>query len=132
MNNLTNSFLARVFEGTHDFENDTIKAALYTTSQNTGKSTYNTTDEASGTGYTAGGETLTCTLGGDNDGRTATFDDVSWTGSFAFKSVLIYNATQSNRTIASLSIGNDTLTITNQIITLRLSAMPITAVRSEA
>ena len=54
------SFKQERLEAEHDFTADTFKVALYTSSATLGASTtaYSTTNEVSGTGYTAGGETL--------------------------------------------------------------------------
>lgn len=58
------SFKAEVLLGVHDFRaatGDTFKIALYTSNANLGAATtaYSATDEVTGTGYTAGGVTLT-------------------------------------------------------------------------
>ena len=58
------SFKKELLTGTHNFTNssgDTFKLALFTSSATLGASTtaYSTTNEASGTGYTAGGNTQT-------------------------------------------------------------------------
>lgn len=57
-------------------------------------------DEASGTGYTAGGVALTCATGTPtNSGTTAyaDFDDTSWTGStISANGAVIYNASATN------------------------------------
>ena len=58
------SFKQELLEGKHDFTNSTghtFKLALFTSSATLGASTtdYATTNEVSGTGYTAGGGTLT-------------------------------------------------------------------------
>ena len=58
------SFKKALLDGEMDFSSDTTqtyKIALYTSSATLGASTtaYSTTNEVTGTGYTAGGETLT-------------------------------------------------------------------------
>ena len=90
---------------------DTIKIALYTSSATLGASTtaYTSTNEVSGTGYTATGYTLQNQVVA-TDGTTAYFDadDPEWTSaSFTTAGALIYNATASNKAIAVLSFGGD-------------------------
>ena len=57
---LTTSFKREVLLGIHDLDTDVLKIALYTSSADLGPDTtvYSTTNEVSGTGYTAGGEVL--------------------------------------------------------------------------
>ena len=59
---LTDTFLQDCLDGGHNLGNggDTLKIALYTSSASLGATTtaYATTNEVSGTGYTAGGVTL--------------------------------------------------------------------------
>ena len=61
---LCTSFKQELLVGTHNFTNssgNTFKLALYTSSATLGASTtaFTTTNEASGTGYSSGGGTLT-------------------------------------------------------------------------
>jgi hypothetical protein len=90
---------------------DTIKIALYTSSATLDATTtaYTTTEEITGSGYTAGGVTLTNQVV-DTSGTTAYFDadDPEWTSaSFTTAGALIYNSTASNKAIAVLSFGGD-------------------------
>ena len=66
---LTNTFIAKSLAGDIDFDTDTFKIALYTNDATLDASTsaYTTTNEVVGTGYVAGGNTLT--------GATVTQDD---------------------------------------------------------
>ena len=59
----TNAFKVGLTTSQFDFNTDTFKIALYTGAANLGPTTvaYTTTGETSGTGYVAGGETLTVT-----------------------------------------------------------------------
>lgn len=114
------SFKAELPQAIHNLLTDTIKIALYTANADLGPATtvYTTSNEVSGTGYTAGGATLAgaaITL----DGTTAciTFGTASWPGStFTARGALIYNASKANRAIAVLDFGADkssaTFTIT--------------------
>ena len=95
----------------HDFLADTIKIALFTSSASLGAGTtaYATTNEISGTGYTAGGETLTSKAAGTT-GTTAHLDfaNPTWTSaSFTANGALIYNDTNSDKAIAVLAFGGD-------------------------
>jgi len=97
---------------------DTFKAALYTTSGSLGASTtaYSSTNEVSGTGYTAGGVTVTFGTAPASSGTTAyltpsasiSFSNV--TLSTAFDAVLIYNSTQSNKAVSVHTFGSQTVT----------------------
>jgi len=105
---------------------DTLKAALYLASATVNKSTtaYSSTNEVTGTNYTAGGVTVT------NGNAPANASDVSyWTPSAsfawttvtlstAFDAVLLYNSTQSNRAIAVFTFGSQTVTAGNFTLTM--------------
>lgn len=108
------SFKKEVLEALHDFNvsgGSTFKLALYTSSATLGAATtaYSATNEVSGTGYTAGGVTLTNidpAISGTTafaDFADATFTDATITAAGA----LIYNSSQSNRAVAVLSFGGD-------------------------
>jgi len=90
---------------------DTFKVALYTSSASLTAATtaYSATNEASGTGYTAAGNTLT-SAATSSSGTTAFVDfaDSSWTtASFTSRGALIYNSTQSNKAVVVLDFGSD-------------------------
>ena len=105
------SFKAEILDEGHDLVADTLKIALYTSSATLGASTtaYSTSNEVSGTGYSAGGETLT-SKAVSTTGTTAHFDaaDPTWTSaSFTARGALIYNSTNSDKAIAVLNFGGD-------------------------
>ena len=107
------SFKADLLNKEQDLGNgaDVIKIALYTSSANLDSTTtaYTTTEEITGSGYTAGGVTLTNQVVATS-GTTAYFDadDPEWTSaSFTTAGALIYNSTASNKAIAVLSFGGD-------------------------
>ena len=105
------SFKAEILDEGHDLVADTLKIALYTSSANLGAGTtaYSTANEISGTGYTAGGVTLT-NKAVSPTGTTAHFDadDPTWTSaSFTANGALIYNSTNSDKAIAVLAFGGD-------------------------
>lgn len=108
------SFKSGLMSGLHNFDNpggNTFKIALYTSSATLGASTtaYSATDEVSGTGYTAGGETLT-SVSPTTSGTTAYVDfaDVTWSAStITANGALIYNANSSNASCVVLAFGSD-------------------------
>ena len=105
------SFKAEILDEQHDLVADTIKIALYTSSASLGAGTtaYSTTNEITGSGYTAGGVALSSKTV-DTSGTTAYFDsaDPSWTSaSFTANGALIYNDTNSDKAIAVLAFGGD-------------------------
>ena len=109
---ICNSFRTELFGGLHDLDSNTLKLALFDSSWTGSASTtaYSTTNEISGTGYTAGGVTLTSvTIYNNGDGHYAlTCDPISWTSStFTFRYALLYNSSQGNRAIAIYNFGSD-------------------------
>ena len=108
------SFKVELLTGTHDFTNstgDTFKLALYTSSATLDASTtaYSTSNEASGTGYSAGGGTLT-NVTPTSSGTTAFTDFADLTFSSATitaRGCLIYNSTDSDKAVAVLDFGGD-------------------------
>jgi hypothetical protein len=75
------SFKEDLFNKIQDLEADTIKIALYTSSATLGAATtaYSATNEISGTGYTAGGETLTsATVATSGTTAYVDFDNPEW------------------------------------------------------
>lgn len=108
------SFKQQLLTGTHDFTNgtgDTFKIALFTSSATLGAATtaYSTTNETSGTGYTAGGNTLT-NVTPTSSGTTAftDFADTTWsTASITARGALIYNSTEADAAVVVLDFGSD-------------------------
>ena len=105
------SFKAEILDEQHDLAADTIKVALYTSSATLGAGTtaYSTSNEISGTGYTAGGVALTSTTVATSS-TSAYFDadDPQWTSaSFTANGALIYNSTNGDKAIAVLAFGGD-------------------------
>ncbi|MGA1008745.1 MAG: hypothetical protein ACO3SE_09260 [Sedimenticolaceae bacterium] len=107
---ICNSYKQEVLEGVHA-STDTYKVALYTSSATLDATTtaYSATNEASGTGYTAGGATLANFASGLS-GSTAyvTFDDVVFSSStITARGCLIYNSSKSNKAVAVFDFGSD-------------------------
>ena len=110
------SFKAEILQGIHDSA-DTYKMALYTSAATLGASTtaYSATNEVVGTGYTAGGVTLSG-FNVTTSGTTAILDfttDPSWANaSITARGALIYNSSKSNKAVYVLDFGSD-ITSTN-------------------
>tara|TARA_R100000005_G_scaffold95139_1_gene75541 strand:- start:706 stop:1134 length:429 start_codon:yes stop_codon:yes gene_type:complete len=108
------SFKQEILVGTHNLTastGDTFKLALFTSSASLGAATtaYSTSNEVSGSGYSAGGATLT-SVTPTTDGTTAVcdFSDVSFTSaSFTANGCLIYNSSQSDKAVAVIAFGGD-------------------------
>jgi hypothetical protein len=125
---LTNSFKQEMLQAEQNLATDTLKMALYTAFSDIGPLTtvYVTDNEVTGTGYTAGGETMTgvainIQTTGPNAGTVyVDFANVSWPGAdFIARGALIYNTTRSNKTVAVLDFGSDkTFTATNNTVTM--------------
>jgi hypothetical protein len=112
-NYLCTSFKKEVLEGLHDFNvgANTYKLALYTNSASFTAATtvYTATNEVSGTGYSAGGGTLT-NIDPTTSGTTAFIDfaDLTFsTATITARGALIYNSTNGNRTVCVLDFGSD-------------------------
>lgn len=87
----------------------TYKIALYNAlaTINSETTAYTTDNEITGTGYTAGGLTLTPTVGSDTSNNTAyvTFANVTWSpANFTAAGALIYNST-TNASVAVINFG---------------------------
>lgn len=126
------SFMGELLTATHNFgvapirattTADTFKAALYLASATINASTtvYSSTGEVTGTGYTAGGVTVTnatpptatnssATAGVAFFTPSASITYTSVTLATAFDAVLIYNSTQSNKSVAVYTFGSQTIT----------------------
>lgn len=119
----TTSFKRQVLLGEHDLDTDVLKIALYTSAANLGPNTtvYTTVGETSGTGYTAGGITLTNVTVSSGDGIAyVDFDNPTWAGaSFTARGALIYNSSKSNKAMFVLNFGtNQTAVNENFVIDL--------------
>ena len=112
---LTDAFLQDCLDGGQDLgtSGNTLKIALYTSSTTLGATTasYNNSNEVSGTGYTAGGASLSSqAVAFDSTNQVAYFDaaDPAWTtATITARGAMIYNNTKSNASIAVLDFGSD-------------------------
>jgi hypothetical protein len=120
------SFLGELLTATHNFTpstGDTFKAALYLASatQNAATTAYGTTGEVTGTGYSAGGVTVTNATAPIATNSSATAGVGYWTPSAsitytsvtlttAFDAVLIYNSSAANKAVSVHTFGSQTIT----------------------
>ena len=134
---LATSFKVEILDGIHNFGTgvirattaaDTFKIALYTATATLNATTtvYTTQDEVTGTGYTAGGNTLVIsqvpTSTNTETVAWLNFENSSWPNStFSANGALIYNSTQGNKAVAVLNFGS-TKTTTNQTFTVTFPA----------
>lgn len=108
---------------------DTLKAALYLASAtiNAATTAYTATGEVSGTGYSAGGVTVTNATAPTTSGTTgywtpsASLTYTTVTLATAFDCVLIYNSTQSNKAISAHTFGSQTVTAGTFTLTMPTS-----------
>ena len=135
------SFKVELLDGVHDFANpggNTFKLALFgaqasiTGNYGAGTTNYSNmgADEATGTGYSAGGLTLT-SVSPTSSGTTAyvdfadlVFSTVTLTASGA----LIYNSTQSGKAVAVLNFGADKIATASNMTIIFPTAAPGTAI----
>ena len=97
--------------GVIDLDTDTIKIALYTSAATLSAATtaYATTNEVVGTGYVAGGNTLTgATISSSGTTAFVDFNDTTWaTATITARGALIYDSSVSGKAIAVLDFGAD-------------------------
>ena len=118
------SFKVALLDGEMDFSADTsqtFKVALYTSSATLGAATtaYATTNEVSGTGYTAGGQAIIVSTAPTDGGSGTTAylsfkqsgaaaDTVTWTdATITARGALIYKVGGTNPAVAVLDFGAD-------------------------
>jgi len=148
---LCTSFLAELMTGTHNFgvapiraatTADTFKGALYLASAtyNAATTAYSATGEVSGTGYTAGGVTVTNATAPASTNTSSTAGVAYWTPSAsltyttvtlttAFDTVLIYNSTQSNKAVGVYTFGSQTITAGTFTLTMPTNSTSAALVR---
>jgi hypothetical protein len=114
---LCSSFKQQILLGEHDLDTDVIKIALYTSAADLGAATtvYSTSSEVVGTGYVAGGNTLTgATVLLTGTTAFVDFADTTWAAStITARAALIYNSSKANKAIAVLDFGSDKTTTAN-------------------
>ena len=121
---------------------DTFKAALYLASATMDAATtaYTSTGEVTGTGYTAGGVTVTNGTAPTATNVNATTGNAYWTPSAsivyttvtlatAFDAVLLYNSTQSNKAVSVHIFGSQTVTAGTFTLTMPANAASTALIR---
>ena len=132
-----NSFVDDMARGAIDFDTDTFKVMLVTSSYTPNKDTHDkrddVTNEVSGTGYTAGGVTTACTVTKStaNDRVTLGFAAVTWASStITARGAVIYKSrggassadelvcyidfvSDVSSTASTFSLGSSTITLQN-------------------
>ena len=110
---LTTSFKKELLTATHNFatNGNAFKLALFTSSATMGATTtaYSTSQEVSGTNYTAGGAALT-NVTPSSTGTTAVtdFSDLTFsTATITARGCMIYNDTNSDKSVATIDFGGD-------------------------
>lgn len=105
---ICNSYKQEILEGVHA-STDVYKVALYTSSATLDATTtaYSATNEVSGTGYSAGGETLSgFSTGLSSSTAYLTFTDVAIANAtITARGCLIYNSSKSNKAVAVFDFG---------------------------
>jgi len=130
----TTSFKAQLYQGIHDLTTDVIKIALYTGNAdlNADTTVYSTTNEITGTGYTAGGKIMTG-ITVNTSGYTAyvNFANVTWDpGVFTARCARIYNSSKGNKSVAVLDFGSDKTSTSTFTITMPANTATAALIRS--
>ena len=126
-----NSCLNDMATGAIDFDTDTFKIMLVTSSYTPNKDTHtkrsNVTNEITGTGYSSGGTTTTVTVTNDtaNDRIDIDFSDVSWTSAtLTAAAAVIYKSTgtaASDNLVAYLDFAGNVIS-TNGTFTVDITS----------
>ena len=132
---LTTSFKVELLKGNHNFTNssgDTMKLALYTSSATLGATTtsFVTTGQASGTGYSTGGSNLT-NVTPTSTGTTAVtdFSDLTFgTATITARGCMIYNSSDSNKSVATIDFGGDKTSTAGDFTVVMPAAAASTAI----
>ena len=118
---MATSFKVEILDGIHAFGTTVVRGsttadsfylALYTSAATLDATTtaYTATNEASGTGYVAGGQLLSVSTAPTSTSTTAwlNFANETWTSSsITARGCMIYNYSQSNKCVAVLDFGAD-------------------------
>lgn len=130
------SFKVELLDGIHAFGTtvtrgattaDSFKIALYLTTGSIGAATtaYSSTNELAATGnYTAGGNAISSWVAPTSTGTTAYTTpsaSVTWTNltsSGAFDAALVYNSSQSNRSVSTHTFGSQSVTAGDFTLTM--------------
>lgn len=132
---MSTSFKSELMQALHNFllsGGNTFKLALFVSAATLGASTtaYSTTNEATGTNYTAGGANLT-RIDPTTSGTTAytDFADLTFsTVTITAAGCLIYNSTNSNRAVSAHSFGGDVTATAGDLVIQFPAAAAATAI----
>jgi len=113
---MCNSFKQELLGGVHDLDTHTLKIALikssasgtYNASTTNYSSITGNSDEATGAGYTSGGNTLSgASISLDGSTAIIDFTDTTWSSAtLSADGCIIYNSSQSNKAIAVINFGS--------------------------
>lgn len=108
---LTTSYRVASYNADIDFGSDTFKMALYTSAATLGPDTtaYTATEEVVGTGYTAGGATITgITIYSGSPGAYIDFNNPEWSGAtFTARGALVYRVGAGDPSVAVIDFGEE-------------------------
>lgn len=120
------SFKLELMTGVHNFSTDTFKIALYSSSATLNQTVteYTAINEISGTGYVAGGNTLTVSVAPTSANNSSgigtayiSFSNSTWASStITARGALIYNSSKANRAVAVLDFGADKATSNDNFV----------------
>jgi hypothetical protein len=128
----TTSFKTELYQAVHDFTTDTFKIALYTANAdlNAATTVYGAANEATGSGYVAGGIALTgVTVNSSDYTAYVNFANAVFNASVTARCALIYNSSKANRSVAVLDFGSDK-TSANFTITMPANSATSALIRS--
>ena len=102
-----NTFKEGLYTGTAVFTSGVFKIALYTNEATLNQNTaaYTTDGEVVGSGYTAGGEIITPTIGPVGDVAYVSFSNATWAASITARGALVYKV--SGPALFVLDFGSD-------------------------
>ena len=118
-----NSLRAGLVNGTINFASDTFYLALYTNAATLDETTsaYTTAGEVVASGYTAGGQVVTATIGSQTTSSGSvtyiTFSSPSWTSALTARGALIYTPGD-NGAVCVLDFGNDKTSTSTFTVTM--------------
>jgi len=132
----TTSFKVGLYNGQFNLASDQIYMALYNGNANLNQNTaaYTSTNEITGTGYTAGGQLMTgVSISYDSTNSVAyvNWANVVWSpAAFTARCALIYDATASNASIAVIDFGSDKTCANTFTVTMPTNTYSTALIRS--
>ena len=130
----TTSFKEQLYSGVHNLLTDSLYIALYNGNASLDQTTtiYSSTNEITGTGYTAGGQLITgVTVQSENYTAYVSFANPYWSpAAFTTRCALIYNATKGNKSICVLDFGSDKTCTATFTITMPANTSTAALIRS--